>query len=262
MKLFALLVGLLGSLCAAPIGNPSFPSIVQKGLFVSRNETMDLRAGYEGDFVIDGNVQQYDWGQGDVDTYKQWNNSASLTINAINRLDLYAILGASNTKANWRFENPSNRAITRITLETDTDFLWAAGARALLCEWFNTALGMGGRYSSCMSHSHSFASNGVNTSQSGAEIEFKEWQINMDVSYRIHVFIPYIGAKYLNAKTRLKGFTVPISASLTGNNSFKNGSPVGVYLGCTLSSGCYFMFNIEGRLIDEDAITVSGEFRF
>ena len=262
MKLLLLLIGLLGWLHAAPIGNPSFPSIIQKGIFVSRNHSIDLRSGYEGDFVIDGNLRQHDWGQGDVDTYKQWNNSGSLTINAINRLDLYAILGGSNTKTNWRFENPTNQGITRIELETDTDLLWAVGARAILCEWFNTTLGAGGRYSSCMNHPHSFKSNGITTAQMGAEIEFKEWQINMDVSYRIDVFIPYIGAKYLSAKSDLTGFTVPISASLTGNNSFENGSPVGVYLGCTLSSGHYFMFNIEGRLIDEDAITVSGEFRF
>ena len=57
-------------------------------------------------------------------------------------------------------------------------------------------------------------------------------------------------------------FCLPISSTLAGSNSFENCHKVGVYVGCAISNGRYFMLNLEGRLVDEEAITVSGDFRF
>ena len=87
-------------------------------------------------------------------------------------------------------------------------------------------------------------------------------QLDLDLSYQIDLFIPYIGAMYSNARTKVAGFTTPISNSGKGSDRFKNRIPVGVVIGCSLTSLKYFVLNLEGRLVDEEAVTISGDIRF
>jgi len=42
----------------------------------------------------------------------------------------------------------------------------------------------------------------------------------------------------------------------------KSKNNFGMALGCSLSSSKYFLLNAEVRLIDEEAVTINGEFRF
>jgi hypothetical protein len=260
MKKFALLF-VCSALQAAPVGNTSAPDLIEKGMFSACANTVDMRAGYEGDYVADGRMSQYDQGNGRVDSYKQDTNSGTLTCNIQNRMDLYGVFGGSSTSANWRFTNPADN-IVRIVVDTHTNFLWAAGARAILVEWCNVSLGCGGRYSSCHYQLSKLTSDGTKAATEGALFHWHQWQVNLDFSYKIHLFTPYIGTKYSSERSELSHFSVPISASGTGSNVFKNRNPVGLYVGCGLSTGDYFMLNIEGRLIDEEAITISADLRF
>jgi hypothetical protein len=250
------------ALYAAPVGNTSAPELIREGFFISCDSWIDFRVGYEGDFVTDGRMGQYDQGAGRLDTYEQWTNSGTVTLNVLDRLDLYGVFGSSRTEADWRFNNDSNGSISRIKLETKYNFLWGVGARTILHKWRNTYFGLGGRYSFCSYIPMWMTSDGIIQPVSNSHFDWREWQINLDISYKIDLFTPYIGVKYSNARAYLKSFAVPISSSLTGENSFENRIPVGLYLGCGLSTGRYFMLNIEARVVDEEAATVSCDFRF
>jgi hypothetical protein len=247
------------SLLAAPVGNTSFPDLIQKGIFSSPHSTVLLRLGYEGDFVSNGRMNQE---SGRVDLYEQWTSSGTVTLDLVRRLDLYGVFGASATKANWRFENDILGTITRIKVKTEESFLWAVGARAILIDWRNASLGLGGRYTTSEYGVKELTSNGSSAPTAGAHMNWQEWQVNVDASYKIRYFTPYIGAKYSEAKAELRDFSVPISSPFSHNNSFHNRSQIGLYLGCTISSGKYFMLNLEGRLLDEEAVTVSADFGF
>ena len=104
--------------------------------------------------------------------------------------------------------------------------------------------------------------DGIVQHANGTELHWRVWQIDMDMSYKIDIFTPYIGIKYSNVRSGVGFFPISISNSGLGINYFENRTPVGVFIGCSLSSGKYFMLNIEGRLIDEEAVTISGDFRF
>lgn len=246
-------LGLLlsSSIFAAPVGNTSFPDLIERGFFSCGNQGLNFRFGYEGDFVSDGKMQH----ARRVDDYQQWTNSASITLNFLERMDLYSVLGSSKTKAKWRFE--AGEIIHRIQLETASNFLWALGGRAILYEWCNTSLGFGGRFSSCNYQPTFLNQDGVDYEVSGPKCEWEEWQINMDISYKIHLFTPYIGVKYDHARTNFSHFVIPL-----GRDTLENRTPFGLYLGCALSNQNYFMFNIEARLVNEEAVTVSSDFRF
>ena len=262
MKKFLPLFVLLSSLLhASPVGNPSFPRILQKGFFIPSDVWINARVGYEGDFIYDGRLKQEIESSGRVDNYKQFTNSATTTLNILDRLDLYGVFGSSQTRAEWRFTTAAG-VLHNVNMETHYNFLWGIGARALLLEWGKTNLGMGGRYSSCNYKPVWLTIDGANESVAGTHAMWKEWQVNLDVSYEIDLFIPYIGVKYSSATTKLGTFHTAISSNGSGKNHFTNRVPVGLYLGCTLSTGKYFMLNVEGRLIDEEAVTVSGDVRF
>ncbi len=262
-KLAMLMAAIVAStaLYAAPVGNPSAPQLIDEGFFMSCDTWIDLRVGYEGDFVSDARMKQYREGHGRVDRYQQSTNSGTVTINVLDRLDVYGVFGSSRTQAEWRFVDTVG-AVNLIDMETLYNFLWGVGARGLLFEWGNTSFGIGGRYSSANYKTEWLTTDGVPVSTAGTHLRWHEWQIDWDISYRIDLLTPYIGLKYSNAKARLSGFDTPIASSGSGTNHFENRTPVGMFIGCSLSTGKYFMLNVEGRLIDEEAVTISGDLRF
>lgn len=262
MKRIVVFAGLFASaLFAAPVGNPAAPQLIEEGFFIPRDSWIDARAGYEGDFVSDERMEQYKEGSGRVDTYQQDTNAGVAVLNLLDRVDIFGIFGSSRTRADWRFLTAEG-VIHRVEMETLYQFLWGVGARAILFEWGNMVFGIDGRYSFSNYKPAWLTIDGINDSVSGARCRWREWQVGSDFSYNIELFTLYLGLKYSNAQTRLGSFEVPISADGSGTNHFRNRMPVGIYFGCSLSRGRYFMLNIEGRLVDEEALTISGDLRF
>lgn len=250
----------LSSLKAAPVGNTAAPALIQEGFVIPSECWIDVRVGYEGDFVGDGRLEQTQEGSGRVDTFQQYTNSATATLNILDRLDLFGVFGSSRVCADWRFQRAD--AITRIQIETLYHYLWAFGGRAILLEWGALYLGMGGRYSYCNYKLSWLASNAVPVSVAGTRLHWRQWQADLDLSYRIDLFTPYIGIKYSRTEGKLGVANVPVAGNGSGSDHFETRSPVGIFIGCSISSGKYFMLNVEGRLVDEDAVTISGDLRF
>jgi len=246
---------------STPVGNTAAPQLIGDGFFISRDSWVDVRTGYEGDFVTNARMNQIDQGSGRVDGYKQNTNSGTVTLNVLDRIDLYGVLGSSNTNADWRYTAVDN-SVHRIEVESDNDFLWAVGARGIFFEWGKACLGLGGRYSAARYTLESVTTNGMAVSAANAHLQWNEWQVNLDISYRVELLTPYIGIKYSSNKTALNNFPVPIANDGAFHTHFRNAIPVGIFLGCSLSNGKYFMLNLEARLVDEEAITVSGDIRF
>ncbi len=236
--------------------------MIQKGFLIPSDVRVSFRLGYEGDFIVDGRMNQFDQGTGRVDCYVQNTESGTVTLNFLDRLDLYGVLGSAESHANWRVYDTVAGTVSRIKVKTANNLLGAVGARAILYQWRNTFLGLGGRYSLSDQNPRRLSVNGLKESVAGSHFHWREWQINMDLCYKIRLFTPYVGAKYSHARTDLGNFSVPIAADGAGSNSFENRDPVGFYVGCGLSNGHFFMFNLEGRLIDEEAVTLSADFRF
>lgn len=261
MRWIACALLLFGSLLnASPVENPASPQLVQQGFFIPCFQWLGVRVGYEGDFVGDARLNQTSGGSGRVDNYVQNTNSGTLTFTVVDRLDVYGVFGSSRMESDWRFSSGS--AINRAQLQSRYRFLWGVGARGILYEWGCAVLGLGGRYSSSVPKPSWMTINGTPASISGGRVHWRQWQIDLDLAYKIELFTPYVGIKYSNALTKLTQFPIAIANNGSESLHMENRSPVGIVVGCTLSTNKYFMFNIEGRLIDEEAATVSGDLRF
>jgi hypothetical protein len=246
---------------AAPVGNPSVPQMICEGFVIPAHSLGAVRIGYEGDFVNNARMNQREEGSGHIDDYQQDTNSGSVTLNFIHRLDLYGVFGSSRTCAAWRFIT-TNAKTNRVDMATDSRFLWATGVRAILYEWGNATLGAGGRYSQTEAQLSWMTLNGVPVPTEGSHLKWQQWQINLLISYKIDIFIPYLGINYLQGRTEVGPFLVPVSQSGGTSMHMGNRSSTGIVIGCSLTTGKDFMLNIEARLIDEEAYDVSGDFKF
>ncbi len=261
MRLHAFFLFAFFALHAAPVGNPAAPHILKEGVFIPYHSGVYGRVGYEGDFVQDARMKQIEESSGIVDRYTQTSNGAALTLNVVDRLDLYGLLSSSSTSTNWRYTNDSDYVV-RIKLETPYHFLWGLGARAILFEWGNLTLGTGGRYEQTGTRLSSLTSDGIGESVQGTRFHWREWQVDLGLSYHIDILTPYIGTKYSSARTEVVHAHVPIAANGSSTTHFENRHVVGLIVGCSLSTGKYFMLNVEGRLFDEEAVSVSADIRF
>ncbi len=244
---------------AAPIGNGAAPALIRESLVFPDSFWLDARAGYIGDFVGNANLEQAPGGA--VDHFQQYTNSASATCNLYNRLDLFGTFGSSRVSADWRFANENT--ITRIQFETLYHFLWSAGARGIVFEGSLLCFSLGGCYTFC-SYPPSWASaNGTPMDDlSNVNLRWRQWQADCAISYKIDLLTPYLGLKYSDAAAYLTGFPDPIATGFASSVEFQNKNSVGLILGCSISNGRYFMLNVEGRFIDEYALSLSGDLRF
>ena len=260
MKWFLFLL-LSFSLNAAPVGNPAACALLKKGILTSRSSSLNLRAGFEGNFIFDRRLEQYQEGSGRVDNYELYSTSADLVINFKNRLDLYADLGDGKIKSDWRTK--SNTMLNRVVLISNHHFLWAVGTNILLLDWRRASMGIGGRYTSIDPDLRKISINGVKMDIADSTFTYHKWQANLAFSYTLDFLIPYIGFKYSNANSFLHTPHISgIATNGSNTNHFESKDNVGLYLGTSITNGIIFMINLEVRLIDEEAVSVLAEFRF
>ncbi|NGX56523.1 MAG: Major outer membrane porin [Candidatus Anoxychlamydiales bacterium] len=255
-----LFIFLFSKVISAPVGNPFNPTLIEQGFFISPSSIVNFRVGYEGNFVNDSKFKKSLNEKSKIDDFEQDINSGTFTLNFQNRLDVLTSLGASRIKSNWRFDESD--VSKRIELETNYRFYYALAARVILFEWGNTALGAGGRFSKTKPSIFWLLKDGTPQDENEADINYKDWQIDLGLSHKIDIFVPYIGIKYLDAKAKIMNVNTIISENDLNFIKMKSRNKFGLYLGTSLSNSKYFLLTIEARLIDEEAISIFGELKF
>lgn len=260
-KIFCLFVVVANMLFTLPSGNPSSPHIIEEGLFISPASWVNCRVGYEGNFVSNRRMKKSDINN-PIDHFEMDMNAGFFTLNIQNRLDLYAIVGEARMQSYWRFIE-TNQIFSRIEFETKYRLGWAGGARAVFFDWGKLSLGLQGRYLTSKPKILWMTKNGSPLEFDRAKCCFSEWQMDLGFAYHADLFFPYLGVKYSNAKAKIS--KISTTAIAEGDSHYlrmKSKRKVGMLIGCGISNGKYFLLNIESRILDEDAASVTGEFHF
>ncbi len=251
----------LPTLYAIPAGNPSYPKLLQKGIFSECFNSFTVSTGVQGDFVTDKRMKQYKEGAGRVDDFEI--NAAFFPLSFIlyEFFTLQLKLGTAQMKANWRVSSPN--LLNWVKAKSNHGFLITPGFYLLLYEWNKTSLGIGGNYVKGNFRINSLRIDGIQVFRKGGEWDIRFWQFHLGISHGIGFFIPYLGIKYSKSKSFIKAPSVAeIAPGGSDKNHFKNRDRLGLYLGTTITKQKYFFLQIEGRLFDEEAVSLSGEFRF
>jgi len=243
---------------AAPVGNIATPSTLKKGI-IYKDEAAQFAvvAGSEVDLTWNQNLKRQD----DDTEYYLYDGKIGVLI--MDRIMPYAILGAAEAK-----KQTFNIDGTKIKWDTKYDFVWGVGGTAMLYETKLEGMGNGtlrigvdGKYRQSHLKVDKIAINGVeqaDTDVTQSKYELEQWQVALAVSYQIDQIIPYVGVKYSDAT----GEAVTTISGTKYKNDFENEDNVGIFVGGDILINDSFTANIEGRFIDETALSLGATLRF
>jgi major outer membrane protein len=256
-------------------GNPSLPEIIDEGFFLPSDLFMGIKVGYQRDQVFNRNLQTGRTGSHHVSESQQLYNQGVLTLNFMDRVEIFGSAGAMTIDISDRqrtFDGTS-KVPYQVEIHSHNEFTWGAGLRADIIDWCNAAFGVSTNFQYAHPHTRWNALQGATVSNF-SRVRWLEWQIGIGLSYHIDIFTPYIGVNYskVNArvrKTNSKAFFLTVPTELLPLPDFippsfkmRNYDHFGMVLGCDLSNGKYFDLGVEVRLISEEALTLKGDIKF
>jgi hypothetical protein len=242
-------------------GNPSFPMLPEEGMFISKEKWFGIKTGYEFDRVYDRKLHRE--GRGIEHSRKKVRKSESLsnfgviTLTFNERVELFGDLGAMSCKI---LQSP--RPDMQVNYHSDTHFAWGAGGRAILAYWGELQFGVNASYVASDLPLSSLEVNHHSYHKRHVEIDFREWQVGIGVSYRVRWFTPYITVDYSDFRARIEHLKVLEFLFPKKHVTFKETYPIGIATGFALSPDRAFNLNVEVRMINENAVSLSADLKF
>ncbi|NQT95906.1 MAG: hypothetical protein HQ572_05590 [Candidatus Omnitrophica bacterium] len=244
---------------AQPVGNPAKPAILKKGLlFKGENQEHGILIDPEVDLVFDRRLKHQD-----ADTeYRFYGGKAGLVI--WDKLFLYGIAGTA--EAEQKFQNSGRK----VTWDTDYGLAWGGGATLIIYEKdieirekAKLRIGLDGRYRHSELDVDNIIVDGVtysvpSSTLASAGFDYNEWQGALGVSVEFEQFVPYIGVKYAEPD----GHATATFDTVEYTEEFGADDNIGIFFGSDYVVSDSIAVYVEGRLIDETALSAGGTIRF
>ncbi|KPK33588.1 MAG: hypothetical protein AMS24_00475 [Chlamydiae bacterium SM23_39] len=242
------------------VGNPSHPRFFKKGIFTKKNY-FKFQAGYLYSNIYKTKYEDEIITETSKDSFFNLKmDSAILSFNFKNRLDIYGILGNSSFNIDRE-------------IKTDKSFSWGTGLKLLFFHKKKFFLAVDGKYFKTKQKLNNFFINKkiftIEFSRFG--FLYEELQGSIAISYKISPFFPYIGASYLYSTiTPYPGNKGLIRYPYPNQDiiddficsKIKNKKNFGLVIGAAINNKNGISINLESRFFDQNAINVSGEIRF
>jgi len=250
-------------------GNPSEPDMPELGIHISNENWWGIKVGYlldhtfskKIDFSDPQTVAIYGIEQltNDIPATCQFQkNSAVLTFNIIDRVELFTHLGSMNITLSSFLKDSMS-----LSYKAKDQFFWGVGGRVILIYWAEVVMGVNALYQNAFLNSDSLSVNQKPLPSKGPSFRYKEWQLGISFSREIGMCIPYVGLAYASMDSSLHNLSKAlITKPNLGNQTIGNSEPFILYLGVGLTNGQLFAINIESRLIGEQAISFFANLRF
>lgn len=236
-------------------GNPNTPDSIEGGLFFCKDNFLEVRAGYEGDYTFDRDLKIENGPEENTDRYKGMLQQATLVFNILNQFEIYGLGGGMRSYLALRpsFDHKKRE------IHSNFDWVWGGGARFIAFTWGNYTLGFDGKYQAAnlsikkleVAHDHF---------SGGATWKVERWQAGGAISYKCGWLVPYIGGRYAEVKDRLR--SLPKRFWPHRKVDLVHRRPWGATAGCGFYPGNYYCLNLEARFVDEQALSISLDFKF
>ncbi len=261
-----ILVASVAVASAAPVGNIAIPSkgMLKKGMAVGdvEDSQFSLVISPEMDFIFNRKLESR-IGKNEFNFY-----GAKIGATVANKGLVYFLLGGGDVKQEFTISGQA------VKYDTNSAFIWGAGGTVVVWEYepfvasmdeHMLRIGVDARYrrieldvEELTVDGAAYMKTGTTSVLTSATYEANEWQIAPALSYQFNNFVPYIGVKYSDidgdAKALVSGTEYKQDLKADGN--------IGVFGGIDIVMGNFVSINIEGRMIDEEALTLSANARF
>jgi opacity protein-like surface antigen len=204
-----------------------------------------------------------------------YSTMAKVSYGVLDNLDIYLRLGTSdyNSKCSYAETGtvggvPTGDDVGTIEINGENAFAWAIGAKGAYNLTKSWILGCDIQY---LRHENDLKVNdswtqynvdgsvwGTGSDDYTGKVTFQEWHVAPYVALKLGNFVPYIGGKYSDLRTDYKLDWPP------DNNKpeFKADHNFGVFLGTDYKIGKNFSINLEGRFVDETAMSFGATYGF
>ena len=202
----------------------------------------------------------------DSGDYEMSAYAARIGLNIIERFNFYVDLGqAQDMELTWTQNGE------KIKYEFEDEFLWGIGGSALIYRWDNgIEIGVAAAYRTADMNlekghvdSAQYTTAQMTSSKNGS---YEDYHVACEVGWRTDYFIPYIGVRY--SEVEVDGYFIENGAThdAQGKSASQN---VGVFVGLSITPKIegspkseQFALNVEGRFIDEEAVSVGLSYKF
>lgn len=244
------------------VGNPGQPVIQRYGVIRSTPSWWNLRAGYLSDFVYRAKFKDEFRlpGVSCTSSYIQLSTDAALvTLNIKNVFDLYVIAGSSKLQLDHEIYTSPEPAL-------------GFGGKFIFFRSGSLRVGADFKYFETDQKPLYFVNDGLAYNvESDFRLRYSEFQTAVGMSYRIPLLSPYIQVSYLIAKLEPHPYDAAVrmpqaiygptpadihSKPVTGQRRW------GLALGMTIISTCKGSLTLESRMLNQNAVVVTGEVRF
>lgn len=260
MRAFFLLLLLSFHLQGFIVNNPAASGLVECGAFFSNSHRFSFRIGYDADFVFDGKMEKKSSDQR-VDRFEQKNFFGHAILNFCDRFDLYGKVGQSNIDVDYRIFLENGEAYA-IEAKSHYDLSWAVGTSMILLDYQCVQVGAGVSYMETDPSLRQLKANGEELSTNSSFIKFQTLDAFFGFAFQTGFLIPYVCFHYNNAKAKINTLEGPISDSGSNNIKLKERCPYGLAAGVSITNKKQISVTIESRVISEEALTLTGSFRF
>ncbi len=240
----ALLVLWHASLLASYVGNPALPDLPEYGIFIKEDAPLGFSSSYIGEYCFNSKMEWQEGPSTKVDESKFFLQMGEFSFNFINRIEPYFALGASS------FDIKDNRGpLGKVDLTTKSNFTWKVGSRVSLLYFKKVNLGIEASFLQTNSHVDILKVNTVRVKKP-KDFSYKKWQVSMGVTYPLSWFHPYVGLSYQSFRSEIQ------------NIELEPKNHIGPYVGFTANQNKLGSLSIEGRFVNETAITLDAKLRF
>lgn len=183
----------------------------------------------------------------------------------LDNLDIYVKLGTADFKSEmpytWTGSDESETGIIKI--KGDNAFAYGFGAKGTYNLENDWIIGCDVQYlrhkNDCKGIASEDAEDGDEDSFKG-DVTFQEWHIAPYIAKKLGNFVPYLGVKYSDLRTKFKQTWEDDDEA--GTWKIEAEDNVGVFLGTDYKVNDVWSLNLEARFVDETAMSFAAAYKF
>jgi opacity protein-like surface antigen len=217
--------------------------------------SLDQEFGFKRDLKFHGSEPAFDPGEEvkEIKTTKMYRTMAKISFGVLDNFDIYGKIGASYSDSKAKFYD---NGVDEGTLKYDrTDPAYGFGVKGTYMFQDGWLVGVDAQY---LRHDGKIGFKYPGGTQYITSITSEEWQVAPYVAKKMDKFTPYVGGKYSDIRHKLKITRNDVTQWI----KFKAKHNFGVFGGIDISMMEHVSLNVEGRFIDETAMSVGLSYRF
>ncbi len=236
-----------------------------------------VAVGFDGSFIFDKNLNFRgaenidpfpDEDVKDADIEGGYQLMLKTSYGILDNLDVYVKLGWVDYKIDSIFQGTRETGTYSFpfVMNTDSDFAYGLGVKGNYEFRPSWLIGYDLQY--LRSKHDMYLTKKRTTEPTGVfkSTVMQEWHVAVSLGKRIKSFLPYVGVRYSDARFKTKGIEDQLvwgaDMAWLYDFKFKADNNVGVFLGTDYNITKNLSVNIEGRFIDETAMSLGATYKF